>query len=119
MVDSSILLLIQSFCCFVHLPRVAHSYRTDKFDNLPHKERPRTHPRETPQPNPFFRQQHNMEIKNPRRILSVGAPDAGVLKLLQGTQVPLSCRFRLVHADNPHQRSQIRHPSPSPVPPPA
>ena len=28
--------------------------------------------------------QHTMEIKNPRRILALGAPDSGVLKLLSG-----------------------------------
>ena len=53
---------------------------------LPHVQR-----RETPENSAtrHFFNQHNMdmdmEIKNPRRILAIGAPGAGVLPLLKGT----------------------------------
>jgi hypothetical protein len=32
-----------------------------------------------------FFHRHDMDIKNPRRILAIGAPEAGVLPLLKGT----------------------------------
>jgi hypothetical protein len=50
---------------------------------LPHNERPSL----TSEKLRNFinhRHQHTMEIKNPRRILALGAPESGVLKLLSG-----------------------------------
>jgi hypothetical protein len=37
----------------------------------------------------YFFNQHNMDIKNPRRILAIGAPGSGVLPLLKGTSYSL------------------------------
>lgn len=59
---------------------------------LPHNERSRAHSRELRNPQLFPAQRHNMDsmegmdsmdIKNSRRLLIVGAPDAGVLPLLK------------------------------------
>lgn len=37
-----------------------------------------------------------MDIKNPRRILALGAPESGVLKLLQGKQLSINAPFEIL-----------------------
>lgn len=70
---------------------------------LPHNERSRAHSRELRNPQLFPAQRHNMDsmegmdsmdIKNSRRLLIVGAPDAGVLPLLKGMFQP-GCSYAI------------------------
>jgi hypothetical protein len=82
----------------------------------PHNERPR--PPITPQLHSLNRDHCIMEIRNPRRILALGAPESGVLSLLKGTGayhpalLPLTCTPRSHRlCARPHHR-QHRRPVP-------
>jgi hypothetical protein len=59
-----------------------------------------------------FSHRHNMDIKNPRRILAIGAPEAGVLSLLKGAfcllcfaRIPLT----LLRAHRFRSRASVRY----------